>query len=60
MLTIALFSGMLVMTDVRLLGWAMRRRAVSDIADQVRPWKRAGFALVVLSGLLLAWAEPLR
>jgi hypothetical protein len=60
LLTIALFGGMLVMTDVRLLGWAMQRRAVSDIADQVRPWKRAGFALVVLSRLLLAWAEPLR
>jgi hypothetical protein len=23
-------------------------------------WKRAGFALVVSSGLLLAWAEPLK
>ena len=60
LLTIELFGGMLVMTDVRLLGWAMQRRAVADIADQVRPWKRAGFALVVLSRLLLAWAEPLR
>jgi hypothetical protein len=51
---------MLVMTDLRLLGWAMRRRAVSDILEQFRVWKRAGFALVASSGLLLAWAEPLK
>lgn len=60
LLAIALFGGMLVMTDLRLLGWAMRGRTVSDVLEQFRPWKRAGFALVVLSGLLLAWAEPLK
>jgi hypothetical protein len=51
---------MLVMTDLRLLGWAMQRRTVSDVLEQFRAWKRAGFALVVSSGLLLAWAEPLK
>ena len=60
LLAIALFGGMLVMTDLRLLGWAMQRRTVSDILEQFRVWKRAGFALVALSGLLLAWAEPLK
>jgi hypothetical protein len=60
LLAIALFGGMLVMTDLRLLGWAMRRRTVSEILEQFRVWKRAGFVLVVLSGLLLAWAEPLK
>ena len=60
LLAIALFGGMLVITDLRLLGWAMQRRTVSDIFDQFRVWKRAGFALVALSGLLLAWAEPLK
>ena len=60
LLAIALFGGMLVMTDLRLLGWAMQRRTVSDVFEQFRQWKRAGFALVTLSGLLLAWAEPLK
>jgi len=36
------------------------RRTVSDILDQFRIWKRAGFALVASSGLLLARAEPLK
>lgn len=60
LLAIALFGGMLVATDLRMLGWAMQRSAVSDIIEQTRVWKRAGFVLVVVSGLLLAWAEPLK
>lgn len=60
LLAIALFGGMLVMTDLRLLDWAMQRRTVSDILEQFRLWKRVGFALVVSTGLLLAWAEPLK
>ena len=58
LLGIALFGGMLLATDLRLLGWAMQRRPVSDIVQQFQPWKRVGFVLVVASGLLLAWAEP--
>jgi len=58
LLGIALFGGMLLATDLRLLGWAMRRRPVSEIVEQFRAWKRAGFILVAGSGLLLAWAEP--
>jgi hypothetical protein len=58
LLGIALFGGMVLVTDLRFLGWAMRCRPVSDIVQQVRPWKRVGFVLVVASGLLLAWAEP--
>jgi hypothetical protein len=49
---------MVLVTDLRLLGLAMRRRAVSDIVQQFQAWKRAGFVLVSASGLLLAWAEP--
>jgi hypothetical protein len=60
LLGIALFGGMLLMTDLRLLGWAMRRRPVSDIVLQFRWWKRAGFVIVFASGLLLAWCEPLK
>lgn len=60
LLAIALFGGMVLMTDLRLLGWAMRRRPVSDIVEQFRHWKRLGFVVLVASGSLLAWAEPLK
>jgi hypothetical protein len=60
LLGIALFGGMLLATDLRLLGWAMQRRPVSDIVLQLRWWKWTGFVIVVASGLLLAWCEPLK
>jgi hypothetical protein len=60
LLGIALFGGMVLVTDLRLLGWTMRRFPVSDIVQQFKPWKWAGFVLVTVTGLLLAWAEPLK
>ncbi|HEV2448596.1 MAG TPA: DUF6644 family protein [Candidatus Sulfopaludibacter sp.] len=60
LLSIALFGGMLLVTDLRLLGWAMRDRLVSEVVASFRPWKRLGFVVVVATGLLLTWAEPTR
>jgi hypothetical protein len=60
LLSIALFGGMLLATDVRLLGWGLRHLKVSDLISQLRPWKWFGFVVVVVTGLLLMWAEPVR
>ena len=60
LLGMALFGGMLLATDLRLLGWAMVSRSPGDIVAQFRNGKRLGFAVIVISGLLLAWAEPLK
>jgi hypothetical protein len=51
---------MLLVTDLRLLGLAMPKRPVSDVLRQFRNGKRIGFWLIIVSGLLLAWAEPLK
>ena len=60
LLAIALFGGMVLTTDLRLLGWAMEKRAVSDVVRQSQVWKRLGFVMIVASGLLLAWCEPIK
>jgi hypothetical protein len=60
LLSIALFGGMLLVTDLRLLGWALKSRSVSDIWYMALPWKRLGFLVIVVTGLLLTWAEPIR
>ena len=60
LLSIALFGGMVLMSDLRLLGWAMRSRRVSDVVQQFRGWKWGGFVVVTVTGLLLAWCEPLK
>jgi hypothetical protein len=53
MVALAFFGGMILMTDLRLLGWAMRSRTVSDVVDQLRVPKRIGFILMVTFGFLL-------
>jgi uncharacterized membrane protein len=54
MVAIALFGGMILMTDMRLLGWGMRGYSVSDVVDQFRASKRIGFLLIVTCGILMA------
>jgi hypothetical protein len=59
-LSLCLFLGMAVMLDLRLLGVTMRRTAVSEVVGQLLPWTAAGFALMVVSGVLLFYAIPVR
>jgi len=54
MIAIALFGGMILLVDARLLGWAMRKYTVSEMVNQLRPLKRAGFLLLITCGLLMA------
>src|SRR6266849_10816284 len=51
---IALFGGMILLVDVRLLGLAMRKYTVSDLVNQLRPLKQIGFLVMITCGVLLA------
>jgi hypothetical protein len=55
--TIAVFGGMILMTDLRILGLAMRSVPVSEVYGQLRAWKQLGFVIMVTMGLLLALSE---
>ena len=50
---IALFGGMILAVDLRLLGVAMRKRSVADVIDQLCVLKRFGFVIVATCGLLM-------
>jgi len=50
---ISLFGATLLVTDLRLLGWGMRGRAISSVVNQMRVPKRIGFVLVVTCGFLV-------
>jgi len=54
-----LFGGMIAITDMRLLGWAMKSSSITDVVQQLRIWKQIGFVMVVGCGswLLAAKAE---
>ena len=58
--TLCLFFGTVVMFDLRLLGWTMRKVPVSEVVGRLLPWTIAGFILMVISGTLLFFAIPLR
>jgi hypothetical protein len=59
-LTLMLFVGMTVMWDLRLLGLAFTRVPISDVSRRILPWSRAGFVVMVATGLLLFYAIPVR
>jgi hypothetical protein len=59
LITIALFGGMVVMGNLRVLGWAMRSVPVSQVIDQFRPWKWTALTLLLVSGILMATSDPL-
>jgi hypothetical protein len=52
-----LFGGMILMTDLRLLGIALTRHPVSDIVKGLRPWKHLGLTLTATCGALLLWSK---
>ena len=54
---IAVFGGMILMTDLRLLGLALRDQTIAEVVIGLRPFKRIGFVIMVTSGLLMAGSE---
>ena len=58
--SLCLFFGMTVMFDLRLLGWIMRKVPVSEVIRRLQPWTIVGFVLMVISGILLVYAIPVR
>jgi len=54
---IAVFGGMILMTDMRLLGLALKKYTVTEVIGSLRPWKRVGFVIMVTMGVLLGGSE---
>jgi hypothetical protein len=54
---IALFGGMVLLTDMRLLGLAMRKHSLADVVTNFRVPKRVGFLIVATCGILLAGSK---
>lgn len=57
---IAIFGGMILMTDMRLLGVALKKYTVTEVVDALRVWKRIGFVIMVTMGALLASSEAVK
>lgn len=57
---LALSVGLILFTDLRLVGLFLRNVPVEDVLKQLRPWVLGGFALTFVTGVLLVWAEGYR
>src|SRR5687767_6263256 len=57
---LCLFVGFAVLLDLRLINVIFRDVPVSDMARRLLPWTKVGFAIMVISGILLFYAIPLR
>ena len=58
--TLCVFVGFAVLLDLRLLGITLKRVPVSQITTRLLPWTKVAFVVMVISGLLLFYAIPLR
>jgi len=59
-LMLCVFLGLTAMVDLRLLGAALRAMPVSQVVRRFMPWMIFGFVVMVASGLLLFYADPVR
>lgn len=59
-LTLCLFVGMSVLLDFRLLGWALKGIPLTEVTKRLMPWMFAGFFVMLVTGLLLFYAIPVR
>ena len=54
---IALFGGMILMTNLRLLGLTYKTVTITQMVTSLRLWKRLGGTIMICTGLLLATSE---
>ncbi len=52
---IALFGGMILATNLRLLGLTFKSLTITEMVTSLRPWKRAGGTVMIATGLLLSY-----
>src|SRR5688572_15886671 len=59
-LSIALFVGTAMMMDLRLMGVTFGGLRASDFTSRLLPWTRWGFVVMVVTGVLVFYSNPVR
>jgi Family of unknown function (DUF6644) len=54
---IATFGGLILLTNLRLLGWTLTDIPADALIASLRPWKQVGFAIMVTCGVLLGGSK---
>ena len=56
-LGIAISAGAIFWFDLRAMGLNMRHMRISEVYRQINAWMVGGFAIMIITGLLLFWAR---
>jgi len=54
---IGLFGGLILLTDLRILGFALTKTPVASVIEGFRPWKQLGLVVMLTCGVLLGGAK---
>ncbi|HOY78259.1 MAG TPA: hypothetical protein PLN33_10665 [Hyphomonadaceae bacterium] len=57
-LSLMLFAGTILMVDLRMLGFAFKDVPYSTLNNKILPYTIVGFALVMITGLVLFFSNP--
>lgn len=57
LLSLSISFGLILVTDLRLIGVLLRRVPLTEVLHQLRPYVLSGFALTFISGGLVFWSE---
>ena len=59
-MALGMLIGTLVIVDLRLLGFGMRKQSVSELAGYLGPWTLFGVASMILTGVPLFMSEAVK
>ncbi len=57
LLAIGVSAGTIAITDLRLLGWIMKKDSATKVMRSLLPFTIGGFVVVFITGSLLFWSE---
>ena len=60
LLGIAVSAGTIAISDLRMMGLIFKKESASDVFHQLIPWITAGFVMMIITGTLLLWSEPVK
>lgn len=60
LLGIAVSAGTIAISDLRMMGLIFKKESASDVFHQLIPWTTAGFVMMIVTGMLLLWSEPVK
>jgi hypothetical protein len=58
--SMAVFAGLILMMDLRLLGWGNNRIPVSRMQGRLFPWQMSAISINAITGFVLIYSQPMR